>query len=307
MKTLLFLILSTYFTFSQNDTLLEAIKYYPLQNGNYWEYANHYWEFPYYDDSSFFSKQVIGDTILPNNKDYKILLEKRIPDDGSKLWSYERIDSSTACVYRFSDDSIFVNNEYLMDSLLAQPGDYFAGSYWGDGSTPGIFLTLCMNEYKDTVLAYPTVIKEFEDESGIPAINYLLAKGFGFINSSGCEFGCGITNLRYAKIDGVEYGTQITRIDDKTYNQPKSHILYQNYPNPFNPITKISWQFPVRSLQSLKVYDVLGNEVVTLVNEEKSAGYYEVDFDGSRLASGIYFYVLRSGDFVQSRKMLLLK
>jgi hypothetical protein len=194
-----------------------------------------------------------------------------------------------------------------MDSLLAQPGDYFAGSYWGDGSTPGIFLTLCMNEYEDTVLAYPTVIKEFEDESGIPAINYLLAKGFGFINSSGCEFGCWITNLRYAKIDGVEYGTQITRIDDKTYNQPKSHILYQNYPNPFNPITKISWQFPVRSLQSLKVYDVLGNEVVTLVNEEKSAGYYEVDFDGSRLASGIYFYVLRSGDFVQSRKMLLLK
>lgn len=86
-----------------------------------------------------------------------------------------------------------------------------------------------------------------------------------------------------------------------------SYILFQNYPNPFNPVTKISWQSPVPGLQSLKVYDVLGNEVATLVNEEKPAGYSEVDFDGRSFASGIYFYVLRSGGFVQSRKMLLLK
>jgi hypothetical protein len=83
--------------------------------------------------------------------------------------------------------------------------------------------------------------------------------------------------------------------------------LYQNYPNPFNPTTKISWQSPVGSMQTLKIYDVLGNEVSTLVNEEKSAGYYEVAFDGSSLPSGIYFYRLTAGEFNQTKKMILNK
>jgi tartrate-resistant acid phosphatase type 5 len=83
--------------------------------------------------------------------------------------------------------------------------------------------------------------------------------------------------------------------------------LAQNYPNPFNPSTKISWQSPVAGSQSLKVYDVLGNEVASLVNEYKPAGSYEVEFNASHLSSGIYFYTLRSGDFVQTRKMILLK
>ena len=83
--------------------------------------------------------------------------------------------------------------------------------------------------------------------------------------------------------------------------------LSQNYPNPFNPSTKISWQSPVSAHQTLKVYDVLGNEVATLVNEFRNAGSYEVDFDASKLSSGVYFYKLQAGDFVQTKKMLLMK
>lgn len=84
-------------------------------------------------------------------------------------------------------------------------------------------------------------------------------------------------------------------------------ILVQNYPNPFNPDTKIRWQSPIGSRQVLKVYDILGNEVVTLVDEYREAGRYEVTFYGSTLASGMYIYRLQSGDFVQAKKMILMK
>ena len=83
--------------------------------------------------------------------------------------------------------------------------------------------------------------------------------------------------------------------------------LAQNYPNPFNPGTKISWRSPVSSHQTLKIYDVLGNEVATLINEFKPAGRYEVEFDASSLSSGIYFYRLKTGEFNETKKLILLR
>ena len=83
--------------------------------------------------------------------------------------------------------------------------------------------------------------------------------------------------------------------------------LEQNYPNPFNPSTKIKFQIPVSGFVNLKVYDVLGTEVATLVNEEKFAGSYEVQFNASEFPSGIYFYTLKAGDFIQTKKMILIK
>ena len=115
----------------------------------------------------------------------------------------------------------------------------------------------------------------------------------------------------------------ITDIEDEKeniVNQPTEFVLEQNYPNPFNPVTKIKFTIatpPSSSplikgrnevgFVSLKVYDILGKEVATLVNEEKSAGIYEVDFNANGLSSGVYFYQLRSGDFVQTNKMILLR
>lgn len=83
--------------------------------------------------------------------------------------------------------------------------------------------------------------------------------------------------------------------------------LYQNYPNPFNPTTRISYQLKERSFISLKVFNILGREVTILVNEEKPAGRYEVNFDGSSLSSGIYFYQLHTRESLQTRKMILIK
>jgi len=86
-----------------------------------------------------------------------------------------------------------------------------------------------------------------------------------------------------------------------------SFSLLQNYPNPFNPSTTISWQLPAGSWQTLKIYDVLGNEVVTLVDEYRPAGKYKVEFNGTGLTSGVYFYQLRAGEFISTRKFVLLK
>lgn len=90
-------------------------------------------------------------------------------------------------------------------------------------------------------------------------------------------------------------------------NLPEEFVLFQNYPNPFNPTTTISWQSPVDSWQNLKVYDLLGREVATLVNDEMPAGSYEIEFDAAELTSGIYFYRLMTDNFSDTRKMLVMK
>ncbi|MFN3561178.1 MAG: T9SS type A sorting domain-containing protein [Chloroherpetonaceae bacterium] len=93
----------------------------------------------------------------------------------------------------------------------------------------------------------------------------------------------------------------------KTSNKAKSYTLSQNYPNPFNPTTTIRYSIANAGNVSLKIYDILGREVATLVNGRQAAGEYTVQFNATNLASGIYFYRLQAGDFVQTRKMMLVK
>jgi hypothetical protein len=88
---------------------------------------------------------------------------------------------------------------------------------------------------------------------------------------------------------------------------PKEFELGQNYPNPFNPSTTISYKIPRDVFVSIKVYDVSGRVVATLVNETRKAGVYNTAFTAGNLSSGIYFYVLKAGDFLQAKKLVLLK
>jgi len=87
---------------------------------------------------------------------------------------------------------------------------------------------------------------------------------------------------------------------------PKEYSI-SNYPNPFNPSTTINYQLPENGFVTIKVYDILGKEVATLVNENKQAGYHKIDFDGSKLTSGIYIYTIKANNFAQSKKMILAK
>lgn len=101
--------------------------------------------------------------------------------------------------------------------------------------------------------------------------------------------------------------SDVTAVGERETTPPADFGLDQNYPNPFNPTTKISWHSPSGGRQTLKVYDILGTEVATLFNEEKPAGRYEIEFDASRLPSGVYFYRLQAERFVQTRKLVLLR
>jgi hypothetical protein len=109
---------------------------------------------------------------------------------------------------------------------------------------------------------------------------------------------------------GFENGTINVIVNtsvDEMKGLPTNYALSQNYPNPFNPSTTIQFDIPKTSFVTLKVYNVLGQEVATLVNEDKKIGRYEVSFDGSKLTSGVYFYRLIAGDYASTNKFLLLK
>jgi hypothetical protein len=99
----------------------------------------------------------------------------------------------------------------------------------------------------------------------------------------------------------------LTDINEDYNIKPKEFKLYQNYPNPFNPSTIISWQLPSDSHVLIKVYDILGNEIATLINEEKPAGTYRIKFDASSLSSGVYIYRIQTDSFKEVKKMILLR
>ena len=101
--------------------------------------------------------------------------------------------------------------------------------------------------------------------------------------------------------------THLTGVNNEQSPIPTVWKLEQNYPNPFNPSTTIKYQVPKAGYVSLKIYDILGREVLTLVNENKIAGYYETRFNAVRFPSGVYIYELRSDEFTSVRKMMLVK
>jgi beta-glucosidase len=130
------------------------------------------------------------------------------------------------------------------------------------------------------------------------------------------------TSTRYIRMYGIkratEWGYSLYEVEvfnlpavdlkgETNDNLPQDFMLENNYPNPFNPTTKVCWQSPVGSRQTLKVFDVLGNEIATLVDEEKQAGYHSVEFNASNLPSGVYFYRLIAVDFSDTKKMSLVK
>lgn len=141
----------------------------------------------------------------------------------------------------------------------------------------------------------------------------------GFIEGKGTSLALAEYSFEDRYLSSGTYNYRIKQLDFdgscKYYNlnetirigKPSVFELSQNYPNPFNPGTLISWRSPVDGWQSLKVFDVLGIEIVTLVDEYKPAGNYQVTFDASYLSSGIYFYKLISGNFTETKKMLLIR
>ena len=180
--------------------------------------------------------------------------------------------------------------------------------------------------YNETLNIFAEIILEYEEEyEGVSAIldklfavlNYgknirLASNLFMELESLRITDEELLTRLEFANylLNGsatLNKGTESLSNGNNDNERPKEFALYNNYPNPFNPTTTIEYSIKQDGLVSLKVYDVLGNEVVSLVNENKVAGNYSVQFDASNLPSGIYIYRLTSGQFTSSKKLILLK
>jgi len=128
---------------------------------------------------------------------------------------------------------------------------------------------------------------------------------YSFIDKSEKPNGTYYYRLKQIDNDGSYEYSGIVEVE--VNNIPKKYSLEQNYPNPFNPSTVIEYSIPEKGFVTLKIYDILGNEIVTLVNNEKEAGNYDVKFDASQLTSGIYIYSIQVNDFRATKKMMLLK
>lgn len=118
-----------------------------------------------------------------------------------------------------------------------------------------------------------------------------------------------ITSIDAANSNSLNYSFDVNVgiTDVESDPIPIKYALHQNFPNPFNPTTSISYQIPNQSRVTLKIYDLLGNQIVELINKDQSAGSYTVSFNASKISSGIYFYKLQTGNFISTKKMVLMK
>jgi hypothetical protein len=281
----------------------KILNYYPLAIGNKWVFHHSTVTYNPYPNYSYQIdvKEVLGDTIAPNGKYYYKVNDETIWES----FVLERVDSSEGKVYRYYEDPSLPENEYLAYDLLAEIGDTIASFRMGFNT---VMFTTMYAEATFNKFGLTKPKKVFEEYTLHPPI-FSLTQDIGLDSIySYFDFGETYITLKGCIIDGVVYGdTTTVGVEGEEPPIANEFRLEQNYPNPFNPSTVISYRLPVTSNVILKVYDVLGNEIATLFNEEKPAGEYEVEFNAHGLPSGIYFYQLKTGEFIQTKKMILLK
>ncbi len=299
----------------------ETLSYYPLAVGNKWifniyktDYHSNQWN----EDKGIMTREVIGDTLLSNQKNYSIIAQKEFlySPPWHTEYFFERIDSATGKVFRY-DSLNSMPKDFLIDDLTAELGDTLElYRYYGQNTPEVIYRENNQLNFANQILER----KIFHLPNTLYYSIYSLTKGIG-LDSMLAGFDVGYINywLKGCIINGKVMGdtSQVVGIAEENKYTPSDFSLSQNYPNPFNPETIISYQLPVSGKVSLKVYDVLGNEVAVLVNEEKPAGKYQVNFHaqrttnsafgGQQLSSGVYFYRLQAGNFVQTKKFVLMK
>jgi uncharacterized delta-60 repeat protein len=197
---------------------------------------------------------------------------------------------------------------YFFEKISMHSGDSVKIEYPGDDKIKLISYGNQKN-YKLTVdLAKQIGFGKFYNESIQLGVNSSHILEPNWIDLTSSQLTIYIDNGNDGTIDDTLYVANTVDVKDEgSLLTPNQFNLAQNYPNPFNPTTTIQYSIPQRSNVTLKVYDILGNEVATLVNEERARGVYSVNFDASQLASGIYFYRIQAGSFIETKKMILIK
>ncbi len=284
------------------------LSYYPLKIGNTWIYSvtSSSFDFPPYYEQYYMRRKVVDIADIGDMKYYKI--GEETSKYNSLTYYYERIDSLEGKVYQV--DSLFAYPDYekLIEDLRVELNDTI---YTFRFNIPDYPVFSVVYETGNLITDWGDNVEYFSIGGyDLVSWDYKIAKGYGLHNlTQGYCFGYTTQFLVGGIINGGLFGdtTFIVSADDSAPLKISSFELYQNYPNPFNPSTRISWQSPVGGWQTLKVYDVLGNEVSTLVNEYKPAGSYEIKWDATGLSSGIYFYRITIGSFTETKKMILLR
>ena len=245
-----------------------------------------------------------------NTEDWIELYNNSESDIDISSWIFK--DSDDAHIYTIPQNTILNQNSYLVlcvDTSLFKPLfpdiNNFLGNVGFGLSGSGELIRLYDSHmniidslvYEDT-FPWPT-----EPDGNGPTLSL---RNPNLDNSLGENWSASIGNGTPGKINDI-----FVNVDDQLESIPTEYALMQNYPNPFNPTTLIRFSLPQHSFVSLKIYDVIGNEVARLINEERLAGNYEVEFSSTNskkiISSGVYLYQLRTNDFIQTKKMILIK
>ncbi len=302
MKKLFFIIFIIFFVSPDNlvyslDTA--AAKYYPLAVGNTWTYSG----FGYPCCGPIRYREKITGTIVTNGHFYFILTTTQ--STGNSATSYIRLDSAKGMMALYETSGCtWLQNETAKDSLSSRKGD--SSRYNCDN----LFYYRCTDTMPGQVFGINKQKKVFSWTNYFEAgATRTFAKDIGLVSSTSFGHTNSTTiNLVGCYINGILYGdTTLTGITLTSNEVPDKFSLSQNYPNPFNPATNIKFQIPRAGFVKLIIFDVLGKEVQTLVNQQLSTGTYEADFNGSSLPSGVYYYKVEAESYTETKKMVLIK
>jgi hypothetical protein len=306
LKIILLILILPFLDIFALDTL--TTKYFPLHVGDYWVYNYHSWGYSYNTTyrvkasvvQSFIKENHIYYSIINHPVDYLNNMFTRVDSISGGLVKY---DSLNTCGYYYKED--------LVDSLSAGLNQYIYFCH------PNYVRKLCSQIDTLNIFGQYHERKKFSWGFliGSHSISWSssFTKDFGLTNYTYNDiyiYSSGVTvTLIGCKINGVIFGdTSLTQIIGVSSSIPDKSELYQNYPNPFNPSTNIKYKTSNNKFITIKIFDILGKEITTLVNEKKNAGEYEVEFDGSNMPSGMYFYcLLINGLRVDTKRMVMIK
>lgn len=269
--------------------------FYPLGIGDYWEYFVDGF-MGIREDTTTVS--VKSDTVI-TNRTYKIIATKSF-HLKTTYFSFERVDT-TGDIYKFDSST-------GGDALLYRLSDT-SKSFW---TGYGPFLARFDTSYTKNIFSQPRkvlVISYCSQTDSTWRYSTELADGIGLVSTFTSHRQGSF--LQGAIINGIRYGT-ITSVKEGEPKLPSRFSLAQNYPNPFNPETEIYYQLPKTELVTIKIFNTLGQEIRTLINDIKPAGSFSIRWDGKdqnghQLPSGLYLYHIQAGSFRDTKKLLLIR
>jgi len=253
--------------------------------------------------NSFWQQRYGGKTDLAFSLPWRYDSEKGYPFPGNDTtYRYRSRDVFLSKVDPHGGDSVFIVAKVRNFGMQAVTSSFTIKFYDGNPNTSGnqiaettVDTTIAARGYRNVLVPWLIPLSQVMDSLRIYAV----------IDQENAVTNEVHENNNVGWAPAIGYGSIVSVESEMIV--PEKFVLYQSYPNPFNPSTRIKYSIPNSEIVSLKVYDILGREIAVILDEYKSAGTYTIEFNASRFASGVYFYQLQAGSFVETKKMVLMK